>query len=95
MMDRVEEVAWMLDHRNDLDSDFSRFHRVDDFLALPAPRMFALAQRLPAYGGVLSITLARYAEPSPAAPTPAGDEVPSDPHTLATHPGLSGLIEIG
>lgn len=92
MMARVEEVAWVLDHLDDLDSDFSVFHRVDDFRSLRAPRMFALAQRLPAYGGVMA---ARVRELEPAAPELEPGEVPSDLHTLTTHPGLSGLIEIG
>lgn len=94
MMARVEEVAWVLGHLDDLDSDFSVFHRVDDFRALPAPRMFALAQRLPAYGGVMAH---RVAEVRAEGQTPELEpgEVSSDPHTLTTHPGLSGLIEIG
>lgn len=94
MIERVEQIAWTLDHLDDLDSDFSVFHRADSFRSLPAPRMFALAQRLPAYGGVMSVRAQDY-EPDPDEPEPGGDEVSSDAHTLTTHPGLAGLIEIG
>lgn len=91
MMARVGEVAWVLDHLDDLDSDFSVFHRRDDFRTLPAPRMFALAARLPAYGGALAARLRRLTPE----PTPDADEVDSSPETLATHPSFAGLIEMG
>lgn len=38
----------------DLRSDFSVFHRVDDFEALPGPRFFSLAWRIGAYDGVVA-----------------------------------------
>lgn len=82
----------MLDYLDDLDSDFSVFHRAD-FRAMPAPRMFALAYRLPAYGGVMASRVAEMQREQE--PEPDDGTVPSDPHTLTTHPGLSGLIEIG
>lgn len=45
---------WVLDHLEDIDSDMSAFHRVDDALTtLPAPLYFARAQRLGAYQGVM------------------------------------------
>lgn len=96
MTQRAEEVAWTLDHLDDLDSDFSAIHHVPDFRALPAPRMFALAHRLPAYGGVMAVRAREWAEQDQPEPVPAGaEEVSSDLHTLTTHPGLAGLVEIG
>lgn len=44
----------MLRHLDDLASDFSVFHRVDDMGALPARAFFALAERLSAYQGIVS-----------------------------------------
>lgn len=45
---------WVLDHLEDIDSDMSAFHRVDDAVtALPAPLYFARAVRLGAYQGVM------------------------------------------
>lgn len=38
---------------DDLDSDFSAIHRVDDYRTLPGPRFFSLAMRLAAYPGVM------------------------------------------
>lgn len=93
MTQRADEVAWVLDHLDDLDSDFSAIHHVHDFRALPAPRMFALIHRLPAYGGVMAIRAREWAEEQQE--TAGADEVSSDLHTLTTHPGLAGLVEIG
>jgi len=44
---------WVLDYKEDIASDFSVFHRVDDVSAMPARRFFSLAVRLVAYKGVL------------------------------------------
>lgn len=45
---------WVLDYLDDIDSDMSAFHRVDDARTmLPAPLYFARAERLPAYDGVM------------------------------------------
>lgn len=44
---------WVLGSLDDLESDFSVFHRVDDMYALPAPKFFRQASRLFAYDGVL------------------------------------------
>lgn len=45
---------WVLDHLEDIDSDMSVFHRVDDArTSLPAPLYFARANRLGAYAGVM------------------------------------------
>lgn len=45
---------WVLDYLDDIDSDMSVFHRVDDaHTTLPAAVYFARAERLPAYRGVM------------------------------------------
>jgi hypothetical protein len=56
IVDRVEELLWVLDHQDDLDADFLAIYGIDleQDDAISARRYFALAQRLPAYQGVLA-----------------------------------------
>jgi hypothetical protein len=44
---------WVLDHLDDLESDFSVFHRIDNMYDLPAREFLAKAERLAAYTGVM------------------------------------------
>lgn len=44
----------MTEHVEDLRSDLSVFHRVDDLEGMPARRFFGFVVRLPAYQGVLA-----------------------------------------
>lgn len=53
MTERVSELAWALHHQEDLDADFLRFYRTD-WSTLTGPRYFSLAQRVSAYGGVMT-----------------------------------------
>lgn len=46
-------MIWVVEHLDDLESDFSVFHRVEDMLNLDAPRFFRFAHRMPAYRGVM------------------------------------------
>lgn len=46
-------MAWVLDYEEDIESDLSVFHRVDDPMTLSGPSYFARAERLPAYEGVM------------------------------------------
>lgn len=43
----------MLDHLDDLESDFSAVHGIDDIYDLPGPQFFAWAWRIPSYQGVM------------------------------------------
>jgi hypothetical protein len=43
---------------DDIVSDFSVFHRVDDVTALPGPVFFRMAWRLASYQGVMAIRVA-------------------------------------
>lgn len=68
----------MIDHLDDLESDFSAIHRVDDIHALDGPRFMRMAWRISTYGGVMAMRLREQeAEAHPAvveprqAPTPA------------------------
>ena len=44
---------WIIEHEEDVASDLSAFHRVDDPMTLDGPRYFSLAMRLGAYAGVM------------------------------------------
>jgi hypothetical protein len=43
----------VLKHLDDIESDLSAFHRIDDMWAMEAGRFFRLAYRLPAYQGAM------------------------------------------
>lgn len=47
----------MLDYLDDIESDMSVFHRVDDIYDMEGPRFFKMAWRLPAYSGVMTARL--------------------------------------
>lgn len=84
----------MVDHLDDLESDFSVFHRVDNIYAMPARRFVQLAVRLPAYQGVMAFRAAEYAERGHAG-RPAehrGSDISED---IKTDPALAGLVDYG
>lgn len=54
MVDRAAEVLWVLDHLRDLDADFLRFYRLD-IRQVDGPRLLALAHRVAAFGGVMTM----------------------------------------
>lgn len=65
--DRVEELLWILDHLDDLDADFLAIYRIDlERDEITARRYFALAQRLPAYQGVMAARLDEQREEQPS-----------------------------
>lgn len=79
MMERTDEIGWVLLHLDDLDADFARFFHVD-YLDLDGPRFFTRAQRVSAYGGVMTMRLAevgREAEPEPEEPDTFAPPVPA------------------
>jgi hypothetical protein len=58
----------MAEYRDDIESDLSVFHRVDDVDRLTITRLLALAPRLSAYAGALRARYAEGASNAPAAP---------------------------
>lgn len=44
----------MLDYLDDIESDMSVFHRIDDVWSMPSTQFFRYAERLFAYNGVLA-----------------------------------------
>lgn len=55
MVDRIEEVLWVLDHLEDLDADFLAIYGIDlEQADVSSRRYFHLAHRLTAYQGVMA-----------------------------------------
>ena len=100
-MERVQQIGWTLDYVDDLESDFSVFHRVDDIMSLPAPEFFRKAWRLGSYAGVMQARLVEQ-EPDPAPPhSPASQDIRSAPGrdinpgtraTLQADPAFTGIF---
>ena len=97
-MARCDEVGWVLAYLDDLESDFSALHRVDDMYSMPAPRFFRLACRMTAYAGVMQVradallrasemTAAAPAEHPPPAPRAAPVVAREDPNGPRVVPG--------
>jgi hypothetical protein len=53
----VKVVSWVTEYVQDIESDLSVFHRVDDVDQLTIPRYLMLAPRLSAYDGALRAKL--------------------------------------
>ncbi|MEU8920293.1 hypothetical protein AB0D10_05055 [Kitasatospora sp. NPDC048545] len=92
----------MLDHLDDLASDFSVFHRIPDVTVLDGPTFLRLAWRMPAYQGVMQARAAAYQE----ADTSAGatprmapgrhEEInPGTRTSLMADPAFAGLFSYG
>lgn len=50
---------WTLAYLEDVASDMSVLHRIDDMDAMPARRFFAFCHRLPAYPGRMAAVVSR------------------------------------
>lgn len=75
-IDRIASLLWILDSLDEVRSDMSVFHRVDDIESLPAPRFWSFASRLPCYDGAVR-AMARIepvSPPAPASTTPVAAE---------------------
>jgi hypothetical protein len=72
VVDRVEELLWVLDHLEDLDADFLAIYGIDLLeQEISAHRYFALAYRLTAYQGVMAAVAEEARERrAPSRPTP-------------------------
>lgn len=99
----------MLDHLEDIESDMSAIHRIDDIHAVSARRFFALVPRLPAYPGVMQVRVqAELENPTetllaePSAPPPTGGKQGVPDRLARVHAGFAGdggrfppAIEVG
>lgn len=67
--ERTGQVLWVLDHLDDLDADFLAIYGIDlERDGISAHRYFALAQRLPAYQGVMAARVEEQREETSSAP---------------------------
>lgn len=105
MARRAAQLLWVLDYLDDIASDMSVFHRVDDIRAMPGRRFFILAPRLSCYAGAMharaveaaqgSSPLQPQQEAAPAyrAPVRERELPPATPQVLAgADPVLAGMF---
>jgi hypothetical protein len=93
-------VWWVLDSLDDLESDFSVFHRVEDMYALPTPKFFRLASRLFAYEGVLrrrliSETQHQHEEQEPAVQHRPDEQVIPPTQAAIMSSALADVVSFG
>lgn len=81
----------MLGYLDDLESDFSVFHRVDDLYAVPSRRFLAWADRLVHYAGALRATAEASGPEAGSQPKPATTPVPATKLAYDMTPELRGL----
>jgi hypothetical protein len=74
----ARHLSWIAEFWEDIVSDMSVYHRVDDVAALTITRFLSLAVRLSAYGGVLRARFAATQTAGTASPAnvPAAGSVP-------------------
>lgn len=91
---------------DDIESDMSALHRIDDITSLDGPRFFRLAWRLPAYEGAMRARLQaerdeqprQSAAGAPLGPPPSAGSAEWNPGTKATlqaDPSLKGIFSFG
>lgn len=71
--DAAKHLSWTYDHWEDIVSDLSAFHRIDDVAALTITKFLMLAVRLSAYSGALR---SRFTQPNDTAGTASLAAVP-------------------
>lgn len=92
---------WVLQLLDDIESDMSAFHRVDDITTLDGPRFFKLAWRLSAYQGVIRARLSEQESSAEATSAPHGAGAgavnwnPGTKATLQADPALRGIFSFG
>lgn len=91
--DRIAEVAWVLNHLDDIDADFLAIYGIDleQADAISARRYFALAHRLTAYQGVMAARVEEEREDRPTtSSTPTRTSTTAEP----TRRGTSETTEV-
>jgi hypothetical protein len=92
-------VGWVLDHLDDIESDLSAIHRIEDMWGMEAGRFFRFAHRLPAYKGAMRAVAERLAheeERRKEARGLTGREVVAVPAgELTAVPALAGAAAAG
>lgn len=94
MTERLLKLTWIHWLIDDVESDMSAFHRVDDIQQLPAPRFIRFAERLPHYSGAVRASLTRMASEEQQQETePASVITPAEAASLPSLPGMPPLFE--
>lgn len=70
-MQRTEQLMWILIYIDDVESDLSRFHGIEDWAGMPSRNFVKLCERLGAYGGCVTNIFAQV-RPEAAAQMPQG-----------------------
>lgn len=102
ILDRAEEVAWVLDYLGDLEADFQVHYGIEDMFRVPAPRFLRLAERSVAYAGVMQARAQALIDAGEAEVTTPGSGSPERSRVVEgtqaaveASPRLSELIEWG
>lgn len=92
----MRDLVWLVAHWDDVVSDMSVFHRVDDVRTLPLPRLFAMADRLGAYQGAVHAAIALEARQAADGPkrVPASTSTPGAPAAAQPVPEVTSLAEV-
>lgn len=71
----MAQIAWVLDHLDDLHADFRRFYGIDLDAEpeLDGPRFFSYAQRVGVYGGVIAARIDEQQRDEPGQVRPAAE----------------------
>jgi len=88
---------WVLNYLEDIRSDFSVFHRVDEIEDVPADKFFPRVRRLVAYKGALRMTAEDEADKKDKSPTGRERKVEHVYRDVKHNPEISalGLFESG
>lgn len=95
--ERLSAIGWFVGHLDDVLSDMSVFHRVDDIDQLPSAVFWPRVVRLPVYDGAVRFALLEAPAPERQAARPAPAEPTSQPkpHTRGQLAALNGTREYG
>lgn len=87
-------LLWTVGMIDDIASDMSVFHRVDDIEAMPAARFFAFAARLPAYQGAVRFRFEQAAEATlaPQQATAEAARPPGAPNSAQVVPSTPAVM---
>lgn len=90
----IAECSWIVDYLDDVESDLSAFHRIDDYRTLSSARFFSLALRLGAYAGVIQARAYAESKASEPARSPRGEVVRTvDDSVALAELEAAGLLE--
>lgn len=94
-------MLWVLDALDDVESDLSRFHRIDDMHAMPGPKFFRYINRLIFYDGAVAAMVRMKAQgdvPAVSAvpvAAPAQMSVPSGAQVVPAVPAALRMSDLG